>query len=148
MQPTRLVSIPTTRNDAHGTETAGDRDSLKATDAAIAALDPRTPQQKQAAAAAAVDASLIQNTRLLIALQLKSPVSWPLVTVVVLWSILLFCGFGLLSRINPTTIAALGFGGFAVGGALFLIIELSQPYTGLFRVLSDALEVSLEEMGK
>jgi len=96
----------------------GSLESLKATDAAIAALDPRTPLQKQAAAAAVVDAGLIQNTRLLIALQSKSPVSWPLVTVVVLWSILLFCGFGLLSRINATTIAALGFGAFAVGSAL------------------------------
>ncbi len=122
-------------------------ESLKATDAAIAALDPRTPLQKQAAAAAVVDASLIQNTRLSILLQLKSPVSWPLVTVVVLWSILLFC-FGVLSRINATTIAALGFGGFAVGSALFLIIELSQPYTGLFRVPPAALEQSIEAMGK
>jgi hypothetical protein len=122
--------------------------SLKAIDAAIAALDPRTPLQKQAAAAAVVDAGFIQNNRLLIALQTKSPVSWPLVTVVVLWSILLFCGFGLLSRINATTIAALGFGGFAVGSALFLIIELSQPYTGLFRVPPGALEQCIEEMGK
>jgi hypothetical protein len=123
-------------------------ESLKATDAGIAALEPRTPLQKQAAAAAVVDAGLIQNTRLSIALQLKSPVSWPLVTVVVLWSVLLFCGFGLLSRINATTIAALGFGAFAVGSALFLIIELSQPYTGLFRVPPGALEESIEEMGK
>ncbi len=123
-------------------------ESLKATDAAIAALDPRTPLQKQAAAAAVVDAGFIQNNRLLIALQSKSPVSWPLVTVVVLWSILLFCGFGLLSRINATTVAALGFGGFAVGSALFLIIELSQPYTGLFRVPPGALEQCIEEMGK
>jgi hypothetical protein len=123
-------------------------EGLKATDASIAALDPRTPLQKQAAAAAAVDAGLIQNTRLLIALQLKSPVSWPLVTVVVIWSILLFCGFGLLSRINATTIVALGFGAFAVGSALFLIIELSQPYTGMFRVSPAALEESIDEMGK
>lgn len=79
---------------------------------------------------------------------MKSPVSWPLVTVVVLWSILLFCGFGMLSRINATTIAALGFGGFALGSALFLIIELSQPYTGLFRVPPAALEQSIQEMGK
>ena len=127
---------------------SGAIESLKATDSAIAALDPRTPLQKQAAAAAVVDAGLIQNTRLLIALQSKSPVSWPLVTVVVLWSILLFCGFGLLSRINATTIAALGFGAFAVGSALFLIIELSQPYTGLFRVPPAALDESIEEMGK
>jgi hypothetical protein len=80
-------------------------------------------------------------------MQLKSPISWPLVTVVEIWSILLFCGFGLLSRMNATTVAALGFGAFAVGSALFLILELSQPYTGLFRVPAAALEEGLEEMG-
>jgi len=121
--------------------------NLTATDAAIAALNPQTPLQKQAVATAATDAGLIKNTRLLIAMQLKSPISWPLVTVVVIWSILLFCGFGLLSRMNATTVAALGFGAFAVGSALFLILELSQPYTGLFRVPAAALEESLEEMG-
>jgi hypothetical protein len=121
--------------------------NLTATDTAIAALNPQTPLQKQAVATAATDAGLIKNTRLLIAMQLKSPISWPLVTVVVIWSILLFCGFGLLSRMNATTVAALGFGAFAVGSALFLILELSQPYTGLFRVPAAALEEGLEEMG-
>ena len=121
--------------------------NLTATDTAIAALNPQTPLQKQAVATAATDAGLIKNTRLLIAMQLKSPISWPLVTVVVIWSILLFCGFGLLSRMNATTVAALAFGAFAVGSALFLILELSQPYTGLFRVPAAALEESLEEMG-
>jgi hypothetical protein len=32
--------------------------------------------------------------------------------------LILFCGFGLLSRINTTTIVALGFGAFSVGSAL------------------------------
>jgi hypothetical protein len=107
---------------------------FKAIDAAVAALNPETPLQKQAVATAAVDAGLIRTTRLLIARQLQSSVSWLLVTIVIIWSVLLFCGFGLLSRINSTTVVALGFGAFAVASALFLIIELSRPYTGLFRV--------------
>ena len=46
--------------------------ACKATDTAVvAALDPRTPLQEQAAAAAVVDASLIQNTRLSILLQIE-----------------------------------------------------------------------------
>jgi hypothetical protein len=122
--------------------------NLEAIDASVAALNPGTSLQKQAVATAAADAGFIRSTRLLIALQLQSPVSWPLVTIVIIWSVLLFCGFGLLSRINSTTVVALGFGAFAVASALFLIIELSQPYTGLFRVPAAALEQSIEEMGK
>ena len=69
-------------------------------------------------------------------MQLASSVSWPLVVIVVSWALILFCGFGRLSRLNATTLTALGFGAFAVGSALFLILELSQPFTGVFRIPS------------
>ena len=80
-----------------------------------ASLDPKTPAQRQFASAAVADAGAIEQTRLLISLQLASPVSWPLVVIVVSWALILFCGFGLLFRINATTLAALAFGAFAVG---------------------------------
>ena len=63
--------------------------------------------------------------------------------IVVSWALILFCGYGLLSRINATTLTALGFGAFAVGSALFLILELSQPFTGVFRVPSGAFDQML-----
>ena len=90
----------------------------------------------------------MEQTRLLISLQLASPVSWPLVGIVVSWAMILFCGFGVLSRINATTIAALAFGAFAVGSALFLILELSQPFTGVFRLPSGAFDQMLASLGK
>jgi hypothetical protein len=55
----------------------------------------------------------------------------------------LFCGFGVLSGANGTSVAALGFGSFAVASAIFLILELSQPYTGLFRIPSASMEQTL-----
>jgi hypothetical protein len=88
----------------------------------------------------------MEQTRVLISLQLASPVSWPLVVIVVSWALILFCGFGVLSRINSTTIVALGFGAFAVGSALFLILELTQPFTGVFRVPSSAFDEMLASL--
>ena len=67
-------------------------------------------------------------------LQLASPISWPLLIVVTSWSILLFCGFGILSRLNITTLAVLALGSFAIGSAIFLILELNEPCSGLFKV--------------
>jgi hypothetical protein len=119
---------------------------LQQVDEYVASLDPKTPAQKQFAAAAAAHAAAIEQTRLLISLQLASPVSWPLVVIVVSWAVILFCGFGLLSRINATTLVALGFGAFAVGSALFLILELSQPFTGVFRVPSGAYDQMLKSL--
>ena len=72
-------------------------------------------------------------------LQLANPFSKPLLIVVVFWSFFLFCGFGLMSKLNATTLGALAFGAFAVGSAIFLILELSHPYTGLFKISPAAL---------
>jgi ABC-type antimicrobial peptide transport system permease subunit len=121
---------------------------LREMDEYVASLDPKTPAQRQFAAAAAGHASAIEQTRLLISLQLASAISWPLVVIVVSWALILFCGFGLLSRLNATTLAALGFGAFAVGSALFLILELTQPFTGVFRVPSGAFDQMLVSLDK
>jgi Protein of unknown function (DUF4239) len=121
---------------------------LRELDEYVASLDPKTPAQRQFVAAAAADAGVIEQTRVLISMQLASSISWPLVVVVVSWALILFCGFGLLSRLNGTTLAALAFGAFAVGSALFLILELSQPFTGVFRVPSAAFDEMLASIGR
>ena len=120
---------------------------LRELDEYVASLDPKTPSQRQFAAAAAADAAAIEQTRLLVSLQLASSISWPLVVIVVSWALILFCGYGLLSRLNATTLTALGLGAFAVGSALFLILELSQPFNGVFRIPSGAYDQMLEALG-
>ncbi len=121
---------------------------LRELDEYVASLDPKTPAQRQFAAAAAADAGAIEQTRVLISMQLASSISWPLVVVVVSWALILFCGFGLLSKLNVTTLAAVAFGAFAVGSALFLILELSQPFAGVFRVPSGAFDQMLASIGR
>jgi hypothetical protein len=121
---------------------------LREMDEYVASLDPKTPAQRQFAAAAVGATSAIEQTRLLISMQLASAISWPLVVIVVSWALILFCGFGLLSRINGTTLAAVALGAFAVGSALFLILELSHPFTGIFRVPSGAFDQMLLSLDK
>ncbi len=121
---------------------------LRLMDMYVASLDPKTPAQRQFAATAGAAAGSIEQTRLLISLQLASPVSWPLVAIVVSWAAILFCGFGMLSRFNATTVVAVALGAFAVGSALFLILELSEPFTGVFRVPSGAFDEMLAALGK
>jgi hypothetical protein len=77
---------------------------------------------------------------------LASPVSWPLLNIVVSWAMLLFCGFGVLSRFNATSVAALAFGSFAVASAMFLILELNEPFTGLFRIPGASVEQTIRAL--
>ena len=81
-------------------------------------------------------------------LQNASPIAWPLVIIVVAWAAFLFCGFGVLSGTNPTTIVALAAGAISVASAMYLILNLSQPYTGHFRLSPAALEQALEAINK
>ena len=115
---------------------------------ALGALDPKTPAQKDALTDARANLALMEQTRLLMSLQLASPIAWSLVTSVILWSMFLFCGFGILSGTNPTTIVALTLGALSVASAMFLILDLTQPYSGLYRISPSALQQTLEAIDK
>ena len=56
-------------------------------------LDPATAVKKEALAAAKLNLGLMEQTRLLMSLQLSSAVAWSLVISVIGWSMFLFCGF-------------------------------------------------------
>ena len=120
----------------------------KAVSDVLGSLGATTAAQKEALAVAKSDFGLMEQTRLLMSLQLSSPVAWPLIISVLGWSMFLFCGFGVLSGVNPTTVVALGLGAVSVASAMFLVLDLSQPYSGLFRVPATALQQTIEAIDK
>jgi drug/metabolite transporter (DMT)-like permease len=114
----------------------------------LGALKPATDMQRGLLAAASQHYGAIGETRLLMSLQLSDPISWPLIITVIAWSCLLFLGFGLLSRMNATTLAALALGAASVASAVFLILELSQPYTSLLRISPAGLEQVIVDLDR
>lgn len=114
----------------------------------LSGLHPTTDKQKQLLAAANQHYGAVGETRLLMSLQLVDPISWPLIITVIAWSCLLFCGFGLLSRRNWTTICVLALGACSVASAILLILELSQPYTSLLRISPAGLEQVIVDLDK
>ena len=67
---------------------------------------------------------------------------------VVGWATCLFCGYGLMSKGNAMSVAAGFVGAIAVSSAVYLILDLSDPYSGIFRASSAPLEQVLAVMGK
>ncbi|HME26114.1 MAG TPA: hypothetical protein VKI44_33085 [Acetobacteraceae bacterium] len=45
-----------------------------------------------------------------------------------------FFGFGMLARVNRAGVVGLAVGAASVVSAIFLIVELSTPYSGLLRL--------------
>ena len=78
-------------------------------------------------------ATSINSQSLQISLQLNNSISWPFMTILVAWACVLFFGFGLLARVNLASVVGLAVGAVSVASALFLIVELSTPYSGLLR---------------
>jgi hypothetical protein len=112
----------------------------------LASLTPHTPEQTQLISYVRSVTASFQETRLVMSEQLASSMSWPLISIVVAWAMLLFCGFGVLSGLNPTTVAAVAFGAFAVASAIFLILELNMPFSGLFRVPAASIEATMKAL--
>jgi hypothetical protein len=114
----------------------------------LATLHPANDAQRQALTTAQQETTAIFQTRLMMSFQLDNPISWPLLSIVISWTMLLFCGFGLTSRMNAMTVSAIAFGAIAVASAAYLIVDLCVPYSGLFRVSPAALERVIEGLGK
>ena len=112
-----------------------------------ALASPKTDAQRQLLTQASIAAGLINQTRLLMIMQLVGSVSWPMMGIVVAWSALLFCGYGLISTGNRTSIATLTLGALSVASAIFLILELSQPYKGFFQLPSTGVAMLIDVIG-
>ena len=116
--------------------------------ASLESLHPSTDAQKQALAAATSTIESINQSRLQMSFALANPISIPLVVIVVAWATLLFFGYGLMSGGNVMSFVVLAVGALAVASAAFLILDLSGPYSGLFRVSSAPLDQVLAVIGK
>jgi hypothetical protein len=122
--------------------------NMRARENLLRALHPSTDEQKQALAAAMSAGDAVSQARMQMSFALSAPVSYPLLLTVVGWVVCLFCGFGLTSRGTATSVIALAVGSIAVASAVLLILELSTPYSGVFRTSPAPLEQALAVMGK
>src|SRR5271169_2033856 len=91
----------------------------------LKSLNPSTDAQRQAIAAATSTIDSINQSRLQMSFALASPVSIPLVVIVVVWATLLFFGYGLLSGGNVASFVVLAVGALAVASAAYMILDLS-----------------------
>jgi hypothetical protein len=115
----------------------------------LGTLQPKTDTQKAALATANTYAGMVEQSRLLISLQIASaPVSWILIAILVFWTASLFFAIGLYAESNSVVFAAITFGALSIAFAIFLILELGMPYTGLFKVSPAALEQTIQFIDK
>ena len=111
-------------------------------------LSPKTEAEHMLQSRAMQQAETISQARLLMFQQLGVSIPWPFLTVLVFWISVLFLGFGLFARFNPTVTVALFVGALSVAGAIFLILELNEPYRGLMRLSDQPLRNAIAQMDR
>ena len=85
----------------------------------------------------------LAQARFLLFSHLGSSIPVPFLAVLLLWMIILFAGFSLMAPANATTLASLVICALSVSGAIFLILELDQPFTGMMVIPSEPLRNAL-----
>lgn len=115
---------------------------------AIQHLSPQNDTQaalKSQAAALAIDTAQVRS---LLAAQSVPSISKPMLVILVSWLVVIFLGFSVLAPPNATTILALMVSALAVSGAIFLIMELDEPFGGFIGISSEAMVNALHQFAK
>src|SRR5262245_12137683 len=114
----------------------------------IQALAPTSDMQRSLQSQALSLAVDIGKTRWLMYEQGTSLASLPLLVVLVVWLTVIFISFGLFAPFNATVVSSLFVSALSVSGAIFLILEMYTPYTGIVRISDVPLRAALASLGR
>ena len=109
-------------------------------------LKPQSDVQRLFQSQALVLGAELSETRLKMYIESTRSISRPLMMVLGFWLTTLFTGFGLFARPHATVVGAFFVGALAVGGAIFLVVDLEDPFVGIMRVPPLALTEALAQM--
>src|SRR5262245_18013814 len=114
----------------------------------ILALDPTTDSERWLKSQALGLIEDVLKTRWRLLSSKEGSVPRAFLIVVIFWLAATFASFGLFSPRNGTVIVVFLIASTSVAAAVFLILELNQPFEGLVRVSSSPLRYALENLGK
>ncbi len=114
---------------------------------AVQALAPKSDLQRSLQARAAQISTDLAQTRLLLFAESDSAIPAPFIAILAFWLIIIFASFSLFAALNVTVFAFLSLFALSASCAIFLILELSQPFTGLLMVPSGPLRNALAPLG-
>ena len=114
----------------------------------ILALSPTTETQrwfKTEALKLTVD---VMKTRWRVLESQAGSVPFAFLVVVIFWLTVTFTSFGLYAEQNASVVAVLFVSALSVAAAVFLILELDGPFTGVIKVPSHSVLYALQQLGQ
>jgi hypothetical protein len=114
---------------------------------AIQALSPKNDLQRSLQSRAAQISTDLAQIRLLLFAESDSAIPAPFIAILAFWLIIIFASFSLFAALNVTVFSFLSLFALSASCAIFLILELSQPFTGLLMIPSAPLRNALGPIG-
>lgn len=109
----------------------------------IQRLAPGNDSQRHYRTQAVQVATTILQARLILFEQSTARMPLVFLIVLVFWLCILFASFSLFSPLNPTAFGAIVVIALSASGAIFLILELYRPFSGLMQIDSAPLRQAL-----
>jgi hypothetical protein len=78
----------------------------------------------------------------------QNAVPLPLLLVLAAWLAAIFLSFGLFAAPNSTTVATLALSAIAVSTAIFIILEMYTPFSGVLRIPPTPVLEAVKQMGR
>jgi ABC-type amino acid transport system permease subunit len=110
-------------------------------------LTPRNDAQRLLQSRALELSNDLQQMRWLLIEQGQGSIPTPFLVVLVLWLVIIFAGFGLVSANNATVVTTFLLCALSVSGSIYLIEELNSPLDGLLKISSAPLQNALNHLG-
>jgi hypothetical protein len=114
----------------------------------IQEISPRNEAQRSLQAQALSMALNLSQIRWLMYQQKGGSIPMPFLVVLVFWITIIFVGFGLFAPRNATATVILLVCALSVASAIFLILELDNPFGGLIQISSEPLRNALAHLGQ
>jgi hypothetical protein len=114
---------------------------------ALEELTPGTDTQRSLHARAVKTATELAQTRLMMFTEADDTIPMPFLAVLVFWLMIIFASFSLFARPNATLVVALFICALSASTSIFLILELSQPFSGLMAISTAPLSHALAPLG-
>jgi hypothetical protein len=113
----------------------------------IRALKPAGDDQAWLRNRALSISSDLSQTRWLLFEQRESSIHSAFLAILIFWLTAIFLSFGLFAPRNMTVVLAFTLCALSVSGAIFLVLEMDQPFSGLIQISDGPVRDALQRLG-
>jgi Protein of unknown function (DUF4239) len=112
----------------------------------IQKLSPHDKVQRSLQSRAVQISNDLAQVRFLLFVESENLIPTPFLAVLAFWLMIIFASFSLFSPLNVTVVTSLCLFALSAACSIFLILELSRPFTGFMSISSAPLRNALEQM--